>query len=271
MMRICTTLWTIAALLIAAWVLPSAAQEKQSGMPTVSWYGQSFFTVKSAKGTIVAFDPHLIPAFGRQMGIKADFVLMSHLHDDHTQIAAIDNGKDKSIRVIQGLSAAGKGTNWNTIDETVKGIAIRSVPAYHDAAEGMSRGKNTIFLVDIDGWRFCHLGDLGHELSPAQLKKIGEVDVLMIPVGGVYTLNGSEAKKVVEQIKPKEYIFPMHYGTKIFDDLLPIDEFLDEQEKAKIAKSDDNKVTLNRDVQRPRPLIVILESAPKIAPPKNAK
>jgi L-ascorbate metabolism protein UlaG (beta-lactamase superfamily) len=253
----------IPLLLVPLALVPAAAQEKPAAMPVVTWWGQSFFTIKSSKGTIVAFDPHLIPAFGRPTGIKADIVLMSHLHDDHNTVNALDNGKDKSVRLIYGLSGAANRTTWNTIDETIKGIPIRSVPAYHDATEGMTRGKNTIFLLEIDGWRICHLGDLGHELNAAQLKKIGDVDVLMIPVGGVYTLNGSEAKKVVAQINPKEYIFPMHYGTKIFDDLLPIDEFLDEQEKAKIAKSDDNKVTLNRDAQRPRPLIVQLHSAPK--------
>ncbi len=243
--------------------LPTAAQEKAAGMPTVTWHGQSFFTVKSSKGTVVAFDPHRIPAFGRPEGLKADICLISHLHDDHNNILALENNKDKSLRVIQGLTANGNRTTWNAIDETIKDIPIRSVPAYHDAAEGLTRGKNTIFLVEIDGWRICHLGDLGHELNPAQLKKIGVVDVLMIPVGGVYTLNGSEARKIVDQIKPKEYIFPMHYGIDNFDDLLPINEFLEEQEKAKIAKSTDNKVTLNRDAQRPRPLIVQLNWEPK--------
>lgn len=243
--------------------LPAAAQDKPAAMPTVTWHGQSFFTVKSAKGTVVAFDPHLIPAFGRPEPIKADICIMSHLHDDHTNIFALENPKDKNLRLIHGLSAKGKTVSWNTIDETVKDIPIRSVPSYHDAAEGLTRGKNTIFLVEIDGWRFCHLGDLGHDLSETQLKKIGDVDVLMIPVGGVYTLNGSEARKVVAQIKPKEYIFPMHYGVEIFDDLLPINEFLEEQEKAKIAKSTDNKVTLNRDATRPRPLIVQLNYQPK--------
>src|SRR5438105_15753621 len=95
--------------------------------------------------------------------------------------------------------------------------------------EGLARGKNSVFIIDVDGWRVCHLGDLGHELDLKLLKQIGQVDVLMVPVGGIYTLNGAEAKKVVEQIKPKEYIFPMHYGTKIFDDILPVDEFLEGQ------------------------------------------
>ena len=242
--------------------LPVAAQDKPAAMPTVNWHGQSFFTIKSGKGTVVAFDPHLIPAFGRPEGLKPDICIMSHLHDDHTNLFAFENAKDKSLKIIKGLSANGNRTSWNAIDETFKDISIRSVPSYHDAAEGLTRGKNTIFIVEMDGWRFCHLGDLGHELTPAQLKKIGEVDVLMIPVGGIYTLNGSEAKRVVAQIRPKEYIFPMHYGLGGFDDLLTINEFLDEQEKAKIAKSSDNKVTLNRDAQRPRPLIVQLNWEP---------
>ncbi len=92
--------------------------------------------------------------------------------------------------------------------------------------EGFMRGKNSVFVVEVDGWKIAHLGDLGHTLTPSQLKRIGQVDVVMIPVGGIYTLNGAEAKKVIGQLKPKEYIFPMHYGTKIFDDILPIDEFL---------------------------------------------
>ena len=85
----------------------------------------------------------------------------------------------------------------------------------------------------------------------------------MIPVGGIYSLNGTEAKEVVAQIKPKEYIFPMHYGTKVFDDLLPIDEFLQDQDRAKVTSSQHNSILLNRDAQRPRPLIVQLHYWPK--------
>lgn len=254
---------SFASIVIVACTLAGSAQEKAAAPPTVSWYGNSFFLVTSGKGTTVAFDPHLIPAFGRPEGLKADIVLLSHLHNDHTNVFALDNAKDKNIRIIPGLTLAGKTANWVNINETIKDIAIRSVPVYHDAAEGMTRGKNTAFVVEFDGWRICHLGDLGHELTEAQLKKIGPVDVLMIPVGGVYTLNGSEARRVVEQIKPKEYIFPMHYGLPNFDELLPIDEFLEDQEKARIAVSADNKVTLNRDPQRPRPLIVQLNYAAK--------
>src|SRR5205823_15019842 len=135
---------------------------------------------------------------------------------------------------------------------------IRSIGVFHDNAEGLRYGKNSIFILEVDGWKIVHLGDLGHLLNPAQLKRIGPVDVLMVPVGGIYTLNGSEAKQVVAQIQPKEYVFPMHYGTRVYGDLLPITEFLDDQDRAKVTSSTDNLLTLNRDPQRPRPLIVQL-------------
>jgi hypothetical protein len=102
----------------------------------------------------------------------------------------------------------------------------------------------------------------------------------MIPVGGIYTLNGSEAKKVVEQIKPKEYIFPMHYGTAVFEDILKVDEFLDDQPARNVVRLSDsepdptkreNTVQLNRDTQRPRPLIVQLHYWPKEEKKKEEK
>src|SRR5439155_11383489 len=121
-----------------------------------------------------------------------------------------------------------KGVNlrseWQLVEGDEKGVKYFNVGAYHDGMRGMKFGKNAIFVIEVDGWRICHLGDLGHELTAEQLKQIGPVDVLMVPCGGIYALNGAEAAKVVAQIKPKEYIFPMHYGTKVFNDLLSIDE-----------------------------------------------
>jgi L-ascorbate metabolism protein UlaG (beta-lactamase superfamily) len=110
----------------------------------------------------------------------------------------------------------------------------------------------------MDGWRIVHLGDLGHPLTPAQLKQLGTVDVLLIPVGGVYALNGSEAKEVVEQVKPREYVFPMHFGTAVYDDLLSVNEFLDGQKKTHVVKAPSNSVVLNRNPDRPRPTVVVL-------------
>ncbi len=240
---------------------PAQGDDKDWKPIQITWHGQSFFEIRSSKGTNIVIDPHMIPAYGRLLGVKADIVLVSHNHNDHTQIQVVEN--IKTAKIIPGLKGAGQRAAWNRVDEQIKDVHIRSIGVYHDTDEGMRYGRNTVFIVDVDGWRVVHLGDLGHMLSPEQLRRIGTVDVLMVPVGGIYTLNGNEAKKVVAQIKPREYIFPMHCGTKIYDELLPTDEFLEDQPRANVTISRDNKITLNRDPQRPRPLIVQLNYWPR--------
>jgi L-ascorbate metabolism protein UlaG (beta-lactamase superfamily) len=245
-------------------VSPLSSGEKPAVAPIeISWHGQSFFTIKTAKGTVIAIDPHAIPEYGRLQGVRADIILVSHNHNDHTQVGVIENFRDKDVRIITGLKGGGLKADWNPVDETVKDVHIRSVGVYHDSMEGLKFGKTAIFILEVDGWKIVHLGDLGHLLTPALLKKIGPVDVLMIPVGGIYTINGSEAKEVVAQIKPKEYIFPMHCGTTVYDALLPATEFLEDQDRTKVTSSRDNRLLLNRDPQRPRPLIVQLNWWPK--------
>jgi len=221
----------------------------------LTWYGQSFFVLESTKGTRVAFDPHAIEAFGRHE-VSADLILMSHLHDDHTQIGVITNGA--KAKAVQGLRPKGKTTEWVPADFTFKDVHVRSVGTYHDSVEGMERGKNTVFIVEVDGLRIVHLGDLGHVLSPKDVQKIGPVDVLLIPVGGVYTVNGSEAKRVVEQLKPKRFIVPMHYGVKGFDDLLPADEFLEDQ--TRVRRAEDNKLVIDPAAKPEAPTVVVLKA-----------
>src|SRR5262249_8568912 len=135
--------------------------------------------------------------------------------------------------------------------------------------------------------------DLGHLLTEAQIKQIGPVDVLMIPCGGVYTLNGSEAKKVMEQLKPREYVFPMHYGNIRVDALLTVDEFLDDNPAPAIGVSrddallinkdrkensrflrmwggkSDNTIVLDKDKDRPRPLVTVLHWWPQVGKKKK--
>jgi L-ascorbate metabolism protein UlaG (beta-lactamase superfamily) len=287
----------LAATLVSGGDAGKGGKPGKPGKPTISWHGQSFFVIKSSKGTVLAIDPHDIMEYGRVEKLRADCVLFSHLHNDHTQVEVFINykpkDKDKGLKIIPGLTGKGKATRWANIDEDFKDFHIRSVGAYHDDMEGLKNGLNTIFIVDVDGWRIVHLGDLGHILNEEQLKKLGKVDVLMIPVGGVYTLNGGEAKKVQEQIKPREYILPMHYGNIRYDDLLPVDEFLDENPatvalvkdgelminkdkpmnarfvKANIIKT-DNTLVLDRDPNRPRPLLTVLHWWPQIGKKKKA-
>jgi L-ascorbate metabolism protein UlaG (beta-lactamase superfamily) len=197
-----------------------------AGEIKIGWYGQSMFQITTPKGLRIILDPQDLDAY-RVPPLKTDLVLMSHLHNDHTITTKIENIKEaKQYNALKQPSPL--VTDWNLVDEKLKDVRFFSVATYHDQMSGLQRGKNGCWVLDIDGIRIVHLGDLGHTLNKLQLKKFGKVDVLMVPVGGVYTLNALEAYKVCEQIKPSRYILPMHYGTVVYDDLLPLKYFTDE-------------------------------------------
>jgi L-ascorbate metabolism protein UlaG (beta-lactamase superfamily) len=192
---------------------PAKPDEVQGKKIAIRWYGQSFFQIVTTQGTRIVIDPHAIEQYPRNM-VQADLVLVSHPHLDHSTL-------------IYGIKVEGRTQIPNPINEKFRDVQISSVACFHDKDSGMERGRNTAFVLEFDGLRLCHLGDLGHELSERQVRAIGPIDVLMIPIGGIYTINGSEAKTVVKQIKPTRLILPMHYGTRIYEDLLPADEFID--------------------------------------------
>jgi L-ascorbate metabolism protein UlaG (beta-lactamase superfamily) len=239
-------------------LLPPAVPAADAGKLVIRWHGQSFFEIISSKGTRIVIDPHAIEQYGRP-SVKADIILTSHLHTDHTQADVVENYRD--AKRIDGVVGADnlKG-RWNIVtDLKIKDVTLTSIGTYHDEQEGLTRGKNVIWLIDVDGLRIAHLGDLGHFLRTADQKKAGKVDVLMIPVGGVYTINGSDAKRVVEQIKPTRYILPMHYGTPVYDALLTPDEFLEDQKKESVKKLKTNELVIDPSAKPPaEPEIVLL-------------
>lgn len=206
-----------------------------AGEIKIAWYGQSMFLVVTPKNTRVVLDPHNLEAY-RVMPLKADVVLMSHFHVDHNKTEIIENLKDaKQFNALKKSGPDGAIIDWNDVDEKVNDVRFQSLGTFHDQASGLQRGRNGCWILDIDGIRIVHLGDLGHTLTKAQLKKLGTVDVLMVPVGGVYTLNAIDAFKVVEQVKPKRHIVPMHYGTIVYMDLLPLSYFEGEAKDAGVT------------------------------------
>ncbi|HEX5270931.1 MAG TPA: MBL fold metallo-hydrolase [Gemmataceae bacterium] len=224
---------------------------------TIRWHGQSFFEIISSEGTRVVTDPHAIDAFGRQ-SVKADLVLISHLHSDHTRLDVIEEKpKPKVLYGVKEDKGTARKFTWTNFDEKFKDVHVYSVGTYHDDEQGLKRGLNSCMVIEVDGFRVVHLGDLGHKLSPDQVKSIGKVDVLMVPVGGIYTLNGSEAKEVVEQLRPRYAIIPMHYGIKgTYEDLLPADEFLEDQKN--VRKDHPPELTLDVGAKPPeKPEIVL--------------
>lgn len=136
------------------------------------------------------------PSIGLKMPtIEADIVLSTHDHADHNNIKACGSA----------FAITGPG------EYEIKDISIQGISSFHDDVEGKERGKNTIYVIEAEGMKICHLGDLGQgELTTEQVSKIGNVDILLVPVGGVYTIDAKTAAKVVNQIEPR-IVIPMHY------------------------------------------------------------
>jgi len=180
----------------------------------ISWYGQSCFRIKG-KNVAVVTDPYNAEMLGlKKLKLNADLVAVSHQHGDHNEVAAVEG----SPFIIEGPG-----------EYEVKGVTIHGVQTYDDAKEGKERGLNTLYTIEVDGMIVCHSGDLGHELSASQLELSDDVDILMIPVGGTYTIDAKVAVKVINQLEPK-VVIPMHY--KLNDSfklpLAPLSDFLHE-------------------------------------------
>ncbi|PIY91022.1 MAG: hypothetical protein COY72_00395 [Candidatus Nealsonbacteria bacterium CG_4_10_14_0_8_um_filter_35_10] len=182
----------------------------------VIWKGQSFFQILIQRGkesvVKIAIDP-----YDEQIGLKpptleADILLISHSHYNHNNIKAVSGNPF----IIEGPG-----------EYEIKGIFIQGISSFHDNVQGKERGENTIYTLESEGIKICHLGDLGQkELTDEQLEKIGAIDILMIPVGGIYTISAKEAAKIISQVEPK-IVIPMHYHIpKLKIKLEGLDKFL---------------------------------------------
>lgn len=167
----------------------------------IQYYGHSCFKITTKPGgratedIVLFFDP-----FGKELGIRppqgqADVVFVSHTHSDHNNISAI-----KGDPVV--VSSPG--------EYAVKGINVVGIDSFHDDAEGTLRGRNTIYILEAEELKICHLGDLGSDLTGKQLEEIDGVDILFVPIGGNYTINSKKAAELVRKIEPA-IIIPMHY------------------------------------------------------------
>ena len=185
-------------------------------MAKIYWAGQSCFQISVSNSKDHSADIVIDP-FDEKLGLKlpnlsADIVLVTHEHFDH------NNVKD-----VKGDPFVIRGPG----EYEVKGVFVQGIPSFHDDKEGKEKGQNTIYVIEAEELRFCHLGDLGQkQLTDEQLEKIDRVDVLMIPVGGGPTLSSVEAQKVISEIEPK-IVIPMHYALpKMKLDLDDVAKFL---------------------------------------------
>lgn len=171
----------------------------------IAWLGHSSFQIKN--DSVLIMDPY-DPKIGElPRGLSANVVTVSHQHFDHNYT----DGVSGNPQVIDGLG-----------EFSIKGFEIKGIKSFHDNEGGKKRGENIIFRVLVEGLTICHMGDLGHILSPEQIQEIGKIDILMVPIGGFYTIDAAEAVQVVSQLKPR-IVMPMHYKPKNSSLKLPIE------------------------------------------------
>jgi L-ascorbate metabolism protein UlaG (beta-lactamase superfamily) len=171
----------------------------------------------------------VVDPFDKSIGLKrpklkADVLLISHDHPDHNDSGSVT--EDPYVIDLPG-------------EYESHGVMIEGIPTYHDDKEGADRGRNTVFAFTLDGIHFVHLGDLGHQLDDAAVERIGQVDVLMIPVGGTFTITAKGAVDVISKLQPR-VVIPMHYdvpGVKLPKKIDPLDAFLKEA-GSKVIKLD---------------------------------
>jgi len=210
----------------------------------IRYLGHASFLIKAKEGTIVIdpFDPDKVGF--KFPKVAADIVLSTHDHADHNNVEAV--GGDPFV--IRGPG-----------EYEVSGIKIWALPTFHDKKGGAERGKNTAYLFEAEGLTICHLGDLGHLLDEKTAEEIGSPDILLIPTGGIYTIDHEEAAKVAAQLEPK-IIVPMHFkapGMKeSFKDLSEVSAFLEEMGVTGIETQDKLKVTKTSLPEEPEVVVL---------------
>ncbi len=218
----------------------------------LKWLGHSAFVITSDTGIKLITDPYATDdrlSYG-EIKESADIVTVSHDHSDHNNVSAVQGNpevvKGEGLKwVLPSTIFKASGARSSILEtdkdkEEIGYMRFRGIPTYHDAAKGQQRGNNTIFCFEVDGVKVCHLGDLGHPLNERQAAELGEVDILLIPVGGFYTIDAIAASQVCERLKPR-VIIPMHYrNNKCAFPISGVDEFL--QGKKNVSRLDASEV-----------------------------
>lgn len=198
----------------------------------IRFLGHACFKLKTKTATVVS-DPYSSEVGFAMPQVKADIVTVSHDHFDHNYIEA-----------VKGHPFVVKGPG----EYEIKEVALTGLTTFHDNKKGEKRGQNTIYVITAEDLNICHLGDLGHTLKTKTIEQLGEIDVLLVPVGGEFTLDVAKAVELVKQLEPR-LVIPMHYRTKKHDadkfaKLKSVADFLQElgvekkqEEKLSVSKS----------------------------------
>jgi L-ascorbate metabolism protein UlaG (beta-lactamase superfamily) len=213
----------------------------------ITYLGHSSFKIRGKTATVIT-DPYDATAVGLKFPkhVEGDIVTVSHDHGDHNEVSAVEGNPF----IIHGPG-----------EYEIKGIGVVGFPVFHDDQKGALRGRNTMYRIEVDGVSIVHLGDLGHMLTSDQVDNLDGVNVLMVPVGGLHTIDAATAVHLISEIEPS-VVIPMHYGRpelnqKLFSQLSPISLFLKEIGKEGIAPLP--KLVLSKDKIPSEMQVVILE------------
>lgn len=211
----------------------------------IEWLGHACFNVILKNDIRVLFDPYDEPTGYPRIDIETDIVITSHFHHDHSDLSGV-NGNFELINKA-GL-------------HNCKDVVIEGIPTWHDHSEGKHRGANLVFLLKGEGMTVCHMGDLGCIPSEDVFEKLEGVDVLMIPVGGNYTIDAKEALNICGRLAPN-IIIPMHYKTSACTiDIDPVDFFLDAADREyDISRLGKNTFEIQKSTLKKRTRIIVME------------
>lgn len=173
---------------------------------TIQYFGHNFFQITTRKGTQIVTDP-LGPGMYPTPHVAPHVVTVGREHPNHNYVDLVHG----SPIIMRGL--ANRGAEWNRVSRNVRDVFLYNVPIYQKGTRGALKGA--AFVFDLGTLCIAHLGDLSHTLTPEQIKQMGRVDIVLIPIGGIFTMPPRTAREVLQQIKPKIAI-PMHYRENIF-------------------------------------------------------
>lgn len=212
----------------------------------VQWLGHAAFLITSEDGVRIITDPYAPDerlTYG-PIDAAADIVTVSHEHRDHNNVATV-KGNPEVVR--------------DPGRRQVKGVDILGVSTFHDARSGGQRGGNTIFRLTVDGVKVCHLGDLGHPLGESQAEELAPVDVLLVPVGGYYTIDAALATRVCDLLNPR-VVIPMHFRNPECDfPIADVEPFL--QGRPNVRRLDGSEVELKKETLPTATETVVLKPA----------
>jgi len=213
-------------------------------MITIEYLGHSSFKIKDSNNTALIIDPFSPASTGLKWSKQeAQILAITHGHDDHSYVDGVTG--------FEGVPLSAGRVNENAFlvygpgEYEINNIQIMGIPSFHDSKKGEERGQNTIYLITIEGVTIVHLGDLGHDLPDNLLDELSSANILMLPVGGVYTINHTVAEKILNDISPN-IVVPIHYKvdgmTDTFNEVDVVDKFLANVDSENLSKESKLKI-----------------------------